>query len=447
MRPLIPHKTVWAATVLAALLLAAGLGHAQTVTKAAGGANHSLFLKSDGSLWATGWNEYGQLGDGTTNNVNRPKQIVANGVTDISCGEGYSLFIKSDGSLWGMGALALQVAPNPVSPIQIVASGVTAIAGGVYHSLFIKSDGSLWGWGFNGFGQLGDGTYTDRLSPVQIVASGVKAIACGERHSIFLKSDGSLWAMGYNHDGQLGDGIFATNSPFGINQPELIISIGVTAIASGIDHNIFLKSDGSLWAMGNDYLGELGDGTNNNVNRPELIVSNGVTTIACGQTYSLFLKSDGSLWGMGNNFAGQLGDGTRNNTNQPEQIIASRVTAIAHSYHQAFFLKNDASLWGMGLNRYGQLGDGTFNNTNRPELIVAGVSVTNLTAGGGGFANQQFRFTLTGPAGSNAVITASTNLLTWTPLVTNPLGSGSLSFTDAVSTNFPRRFYRAALTP
>ncbi len=79
--------------------------------------------------------------------------------------------------------------------------------------------------------------------------------------------------------------------------------------------------------------------------------------------------------------------------------------------------------------------------------IVAGVSVTNLTATGASFTNKQFRFTLTGPAGSNAVIAASTNLLIWTPLVTNPLGSGTLTFTDAVATNFPRRFYRATLRP
>ena len=107
----------------AAMLQAAGSG-AQTVTNIAGGCGHSLFFKSDGSLWAMGDNEYGQLGDGTYNSANLPEQIVA--------------------------------------------SNVTAIAAGWWHSLFLKSDGSLWGMGDNLNGQLGDGAYTNVNLPVQI---------------------------------------------------------------------------------------------------------------------------------------------------------------------------------------------------------------------------------------------------------------------------------------
>src|ERR1019366_7020174 len=93
-------------------------------------------------------------------------------------------------------------------PEQIVATNVTAIAAGHYHSLFLKSDGSLWAMGGNGFGQLGDGTFnqTGINSPKKIVGTNVTAIACGGDHSLFLKSDGSLWGMGDNEAGQLGDG-------------------------------------------------------------------------------------------------------------------------------------------------------------------------------------------------------------------------------------------------
>src|ERR1039457_2679669 len=104
----------------------------------------------------------------------------------------------------------------------------------------------------------------------------------------------------------------------------------VTQIAGGYDHSLFLKSDGSLWAMGYNYYGQLGDGTYNNTNRPEQIVTSNVTAICAGCFYDrmgfnydsprLFVKSDGSLWAMGYNYYGQLGDGSYNIANLPEQI-------------------------------------------------------------------------------------------------------------------------------
>jgi alpha-tubulin suppressor-like RCC1 family protein len=110
----------------------------------------------------------------------------------------------------------------------------------------------------------------------------VTKIAEGAYHSLFLKSDGSLWAMGDNLDGELGDGTYSTSPPYGTNRPEKIVASGVTAIAAGYYHCLFLKSDGSLWAMGKNDVGELGDGTYNDTNRPEKIVASGVTAIAAG---------------------------------------------------------------------------------------------------------------------------------------------------------------------
>jgi alpha-tubulin suppressor-like RCC1 family protein len=162
------------------------------------------------------------------------------------------------------------------------------------------------------------------------VATNVTAIAGGYYHSLFLKSNGSLWAMCDNGDGQLGDG---TYNPSGINQPEQIVASNVTAIAGGGYHSLFLKSDGSLWAMGDNNYGQLGDGTTSNTNRPEQIVASNVTAIAAGQYHSLFLKSDGSLWAMGYNNYGQLGDGTTGNTNRPEQILAAIIPALGISIY------------------------------------------------------------------------------------------------------------------
>jgi alpha-tubulin suppressor-like RCC1 family protein len=414
---------------------------AMIVTNIAPGscADHSLFLKSDGSLWAMGLNSYGQLGDGTSyNSVNQPEQIMASNVTAIAVGGYHSMFLKCDGSLWVMGLNAWSALGDgtynefSAQPEKIVTNGVTAIAAGGDHSLFLKSDGSLWAMGFSNYGQLGDGTgNTSTNLPEKIVASGVTAIAAGGYHSLFLKSDGSLWAMGWSGHGQLGDGtigdpinpIYSTPVYNCTNQPEQIIACGVTAIAAGSEHSLFLKTDGSLWAMGDNSFGELGDGTGSNcTNHPEQVVASGVIAIAAGGYHSLFLKSDGSLWGMGYDGYGQLGDGTPSDgINRPQQLVASNVTAIAAGSAHSLFLKSDGSLWAMGGNFEGQLGDG-FGDYEfpYPEQICPSPQPV-LTSTLSSSTNLQFNTTCS--FGGNFYLLGSADMTLpfsqWTPLATN----------------------------
>ena len=284
---------------------------ASGVTAIAAGNTHSLFLKSDGSLWVMGNNISGQLGKGSFNNsypwgVGTPQQIVSSGYTAIAAGASHSLFLKSDGSLWAMGndqfgqlgdGFYRTAAPYGIStPAQIVAGGVTAIEAGDNHSLFVKSDGSLWVMGDNTAGQLGDGTYNRTNRPIQVVPSGVKAIAAGHAYSLFLMNDGSLWGMGVNQFVQLGNGTYSTIAPYGINHPVPIVTTNVVAIAAGGQQSMFLMKDRSLWAMGNNQSGELGDGTYNYTNRPQLIVAgfstNGIITLGnLAQAYDGTAKS------------------------------------------------------------------------------------------------------------------------------------------------------------
>lgn len=159
---------------------------------------------------------------------------------------------------------------------------------------------------------------------------GVKAIAAGYNHSLFLKSDGSLWGMGDNSYGELGAGSLAfTNSPI------QIVASNVVAIAAGWGNSFFIKTDGSLWAMGNNIEGELGDGTQNNTNHSERIVSSGVTAIAAGTYHTLFVMTDGSLWGMGDGYYGELGGGTNVYGNfavtRPVRILAGAPPALGIS--------------------------------------------------------------------------------------------------------------------
>ena len=453
-RSLIP---LW---LLVAVQLQAITGGAQPVTRIGAGSVHSLFLRSDGSLWAMGNNGYGQLGDGNTDggtySTNVPELIVASNVTTVAGVYYHTLFLKSDGSLWAMGWSQFgQLGDGTYNydtnlPEQIVASNVTAIAGGDEHSLFLKSDGSLWAMGDNAYGQLGDGTtdngfYYTNL-PEQIVASKVTAIAAGFEHSLFLKSDGSLWATGNNNDGELGDGT-TDGGNFYTNGPEQIVASNVLAIAAGYFHSLFLKSDGSLWVMGYNQYGQLGDGSVSNTNQPEEIVSNNVTAIAGGYYHSLFLMRDGSLWAMGGNSNGQLGDGSLNNAYRPEEIVSSNVTAIAAGGFHSLFLTSDGSLWAMGDNSLGQLGDGTTDNgnyhTNRPEKIVVVLPGYNQI-----FArllsDGDVSLSYVGIAGADYALDRSFSLAPadWVPQATNPAGAGgALLFTntpDAATNNFWR---------
>jgi alpha-tubulin suppressor-like RCC1 family protein len=259
---------------------------------------------------------------------------------------------------------------------------VTNVSVGGNHVLFLESDGSLWGMGEDFVGALGNGSYDYTNLPEQLISGGVTAIAAGgdrldsghPEFSLFIKTDGSLWSMGNNESGQLGDGT-TTNT----NRPEEIVSANVVAVACGEWHSLFLKSDGSLWAMGLNGVGQLGDGSTTEAHSPEEIVSSNVIAIAAGDSHSMFLKTDGSVWTMGWNSFGQLGNGTTADSHSPVQI-ASNAVAISAKYEDSFFIKSDGSLWGTGWNRFGQLGDGTQTDAHAPKQIVS----SNVVAVAGG---------------------------------------------------------------
>jgi alpha-tubulin suppressor-like RCC1 family protein len=325
-------------------------------------------------LLAWGENTSGQLGDGTTISRSLPESVATNAVT-AAAGETHSLYVKSDGTLWAMGGNAygqlgdgtLTTRSNAVS----VAVNVVSVTAGRYHSLYLKNDGTLWAMGFNGYGQLGDGTQTNRSNAVS-VASNVVAVAAGYYHSLYLKNDGTLWAMGANNDGQLGDGTLTTREI-----AELVAS-NVVTVASGGLHSLYVKGDGTLWTMGWNTNGQLGDGTLINRSNAVSVASN-VVAVAAGYFHSLYAKSDGTLWTMGYNGYGELGDGTLINRSNAVSV-ASNVVTVTGEFSDSMFLKNDGTLWGMGDNELGELGDGTTTQRTSP-VSVSGMSLANIISG------------------------------------------------------------------
>ena len=331
----------------------------------------ALVTVGNPSLLAWGYNNDGELGNGTTISTNRPIIVASNAV--VGAGGDHSLFVMADGTLWTMGfnnygQLGNGTTTEANTPIN-VASNVVAGAAGVSHSLFVTADGRLWAMGWNNIGQLGNGTTSNTNRPV-CVASNVMAVAAGFLHSLFVKTDGTLWAMGYNNYGQLGNGMTSnTNRP-------VIVASNVVAVAAGEYHSLFVTADGTLWAMGCNAYGQLGNGTTSNTNLPVNVASN-VVAVAAGAGHSLFVTADGTLWAMGWNAYGQLGNGTTSNTNLPVNV-ASNVVAVAAGFEHSLFVKSDGTPWAMGYNGDGELGNGTTNNTSLPICVPHLLSVANV---------------------------------------------------------------------
>jgi alpha-tubulin suppressor-like RCC1 family protein len=338
------------------------------VAKASAGGNHSISLKTDGTLWTMGDNQYGQLGDGTTTRRTAPVQI-ATGVASFSAGGNHSMFVKTDGTLWGMGynsngRLGDGTTTQRTTPVQ-VATGVSSVSAGGTHTVFVKTDGTLWAMGLNTNGQLGDGTTTQRTTPVQI-ATGVATVSAGSNHSLFVKTDGTLWAMGLNTNGQLGDGTTTQRAT------PVQITTGVSTASAGTSYSMFVKTDGTLRAAGLNSAGQLGDGTTTQRTTP-VQVSAGVASVSAGNNHTMFLKADGTLWGTGSNDSGQLGDSKTVGITVPIQI-ASAVASVSAGDHFTEFVRGDGTLWVMGTNDNGQLGEGTLNYRSTPLQIATGVS-------------------------------------------------------------------------
>ena len=341
---------------------------------------HSLGIKTDGTLWAWGNNNDGALGDGTLIEKHIPMQIgTSSNWKQISSGANYNLAVKIDGTLWAWGdnlygQLGDGTTVDKLIPIQIGTATnwkqISTAEGGA-HSMAIKTDGSLWAWGWNGFGQLGDGTTINKNVPTQIgTDTNWKIVLAGSTYNLAIKTDGTLWTWGDNTYGQLGDGT-TTNK----NLPtQLGVATNWKQIATGGDyHNLAIKTNGSLWGWGQNIHGQLGDGTTINKLIPTQI---GADTdweyTATGRFQGFAIKTSGTLWSWGWNDAGQLGDGTLVDKSSPNQIgISTNWKKISGGGSHSLCKKLDGSLWTFGLNFNGQLGDGTTTNKNIPTLIGA----------------------------------------------------------------------------
>jgi alpha-tubulin suppressor-like RCC1 family protein len=366
-------KLLVAFALVVALAAAVGSGRGASApvsaTAIAGGLGFSCALTSTGGVKCWGTNGQDELGNGQDSDSGSPVDVagLSRGVTAIASGLRHSCALTTAGGVkcWGAnisGALGDGTTtrrPRRVVDVFGLTSGVTAIATGSDHSCALMSTGGVKCWGSNRFGELGDGTTSDRLTPVDVLglSRGVTAIAAGGFHSCALVSAGGVKCWG-------GKDLTPVDV-FGLS--------GVTAITVGSTHNCALTSSRGVKCWGQNDNGQLGDGTTGNRLTPVDVVGlSAVTAIAAGTAHNCALTSTGGVkcWGLNDN--GQLGDGTTGNRLTPVDVlsVSGGVTAIAAGAFHSCALTSTGGVKCWGVNSSGELGDGTTTNRTRPVSVI-----------------------------------------------------------------------------
>jgi alpha-tubulin suppressor-like RCC1 family protein len=275
------------------------------ITQVASGVDMSLALRSDGTVWAWGSNDFGELGDGNYFPSSTPVQVTKlTGVTQIATGQDSGLALRSDGTVWswgfnGDGQLGDDSTSDSAIPVQVMGlSHVTRIAAGHLEGMAVATRGlsilnpTVYAWGDNSDGQIGDGSYQNRLVPVPVSGlsmPSVAGIAVGGDFAMALGADGTVWDWGGNGESQLGDG---TTAPTARPVEARGLGSGIVQVTAGQEFAIVRHSDGTVWGWGWDGDGELGDGTDGGLQftRPapvQVASLNGATQVSAGPTFVL----------------------------------------------------------------------------------------------------------------------------------------------------------------
>ncbi len=381
-------------------------------------------LLQGGGVKCWGWNLHGELGDGTTTNRSTPVDVtgLTSGVIAVAAGGTHACALTSGGGLkcWGSnefgqlgdGSVTSRLAPVDVSGWTLVRS--TAVAAGLSHTCALTSAGGVKCWGNNGSGQLGDGTMTSRLTPADVsgLSSGVTAVTAGYQHTCALTTAGGVKCWGFNGDGNLGDGSTTSRlTPVSVSG----LTSGVSSVSAGGYHTCVVTSVGGVKCWGFNFPGQLGDATTTSRSTAVAVsgLASGVTAVAAGAYYTCALTSVGGVRCWGSN-SGQLGDGTTTSRSVPVSVngLESGVSAVtAGGSHTCAAIITTGGVKCWGDNAYGQLGDGTTTTRLTP------VAVSGLTSG----------VTAVDAGSSHTCALASGGVKCWGSNLRGQVGDGSTS--------------------
>jgi alpha-tubulin suppressor-like RCC1 family protein len=333
------------------------------------GNEHVLALLDSGKVVSFGRNTYGKLGINNTTNQTIPAEVIT--------------------SIYYNGKNAI------------------AVAAGYNHSLILLNSGRVLSFGKNDVGQLGDGKTTDRYSPVIVTIIGTGndydgsnaiAITAGENHSMILLNTGKVLAFGWNIYGQLGDGtVTSINTPVAVSTDSSngndYDGSNAIAISAGARHSLILLNTGKVVSFGRNFNGELGDGSNTDRNTPVAVSTttdyNGSNAIAISTSSyysSMILLNTGKVLSFGNNTEGELGDGSTTDRNIPTPVSngdgydGTNAIGISAGYNMGGILLNYGKVLLFGNNSNGQLGDGTTTTRTTPNAVSTTIDYDGYNA-------------------------------------------------------------------
>ena len=355
------------------------------------------------AIWAWGCNSYGQFGDNSTVSKSSPVSVVG-GFTDwcqVSAGCEHTLGVRTNGTIWAWGAgdsgrLGDNCVSNRSSPVSVI-GGFTdwsQVAAGFRSSFGLRTNGTIWSWGYNGAGNLGDGTTVTKSSPVsviggftdwcQVAASGTSNSVC--HWALAVRQNGTAWAWGYNSCGQLGNNSTASRS-----SPVSVVG-GFTdwcQVSAGAQHSMGLRQTGQLYAWGNGSNGRLGNNSTATQLQPVAVV--GGFTDWCqfnaGGMNSFAIRTNGTLWAWGEASTGALGNNCATYAGSklsPVSVLGGFTDwcQVSGGYRFALAVRQNGSAWAWGWNCFGNLG--TNNTTSRSSPVsIVGISSNWFQVSGG----------------------------------------------------------------
>lgn len=371
-----------------------GLNNVVAITA---GGNYYLALKSDGTVFSWGNNSVGQLGDGTLERREKPVKVMELFcIKAIAAGGEHNIALKEDGTVWTWGNNRdgelgnydgydpHKVYQNLKSPIPKKVKGidnVKEVDAGRFHTVVVKNDGTVWSWGWNQHGQLGEGDESESCTPAEV--SGVKdiiGIAAGEYHTVAIKNDGTIYSWGLNRDGQLGINSLEMTS----KKPQIVIGMSNTkAIGAGESHTIALKQDGSMFAWGDNEVGQIGDGTISNKRTPVQVENlKSIMSISAGGAHSTALDSEGKLWTWGWNDSGQLLSNELPMNSFPKVVLDNNdIKKVYSGASETNILYKDGTLQIWGNNYYFRNFNNIFESRMNPFNVKELKDVVDIACG------------------------------------------------------------------
>ena len=385
----------------------------RTAAKIVGGGNHFVALKANGEVWTWGYNGYGQLGIGNTETKNRPtKTNIYNSkdetqstyAIDVAAGYSHTLVLKSDGTVWvagynEYGQLGDSSTTNTSEFVQVtgIPEKVIAITAGGHSSYALTESGKVYGWGYNYEGQLGRGSTSQNnpnATPQKMQkVSNIIQMSAGDNHIVMLDADGTVWSTGHNYYGQLG-----TNNKTNYSIPQQMrtgtttVLNNIKKVSAGSLHTLALAENGTVYSLGYNYYGQLGTRNTTNYMLPVTMVDSKGNTVtgvkdieANGYTSILSIKptttgTEGNLsqtagiYVTGYNNYGQLfNQDTKTLTSltkvQEDKNIITMASTQNISSQTAAIVDDSGLVYTVGYNGYGAMGNKTTTSTTEPANI------------------------------------------------------------------------------